>query len=326
MRTHTTWFALLLCLALVVPLFAWWDEGHMVINRAAALKLPETMPAFFRAAVPQLEFDAPEPDRWKGSGVEALYKSEDPEHFLNVEMLNGFGAMPDNRYAYIHQLEAKRAADEAAGIKPAGNKNALTPDNVGTQPYAVIETYGRLVEAFREYRQLTADKKPSLAAEQNAVLYAGWMGHYVGDGAQPLHTTIHYNGWAGANPNGYTTDRHTHTNFEGEFVRANLDKLTAASIAADLKPPVQLQHPFQDYLQYIRDSNAQVEKLYQLEKAGAFKGTGTDEGVAFVRTRFVAGSQMLLNLWYTAWLESATDPRANRPRPAASAPGKPSQD
>lgn len=303
----------LLCLALLVPVFGWWEEGHMLVNRAAALKLPRAVPLFFRSAVSRLEYDGPEPDRWKASGVEALYRSEDPEHYLNMEMLAGFGDMPDNRYAYIRQLAAKRVADTAAGVKPAGSKEELTPDNVGTQPYAVIEGYGRLVEAFREYRRLTAEHKSSLAAQQNAVLYAGWMGHYVADGAQPLHTTVHYNGWTGPNPSGYTTDRHTHANFEGEFVKANLKKFPAAAIAAELRPPTQLQHPFQDYLQYLRDSNGQVEKVYQIEKNGAFKGAGTDEGVAFVRARFVAGAQMLLNLWYTAWLESATDPRANRP-------------
>jgi len=31
--------------------------------------------------------------------------------------------------------------------------------------------------------------------EHKIVFYAGWLGHYVGDGSQPLHTTIHYNGW-----------------------------------------------------------------------------------------------------------------------------------
>ena len=33
----------------------------------------------------------------------------------------------------------------------------------------------------------------------------GVMGHYVGDCAQPLHTTKHHNGWVGENPHGYTT-------------------------------------------------------------------------------------------------------------------------
>ena len=42
--------------------------------------------------------------------------------------------------------------------------------------------------------------------EQAILFYAGWLGHYVGDGSQPLHTTIQYNGWVGPNPHGYTTE------------------------------------------------------------------------------------------------------------------------
>ena len=38
----------------------------------------------------------------------------------------------------------------------------------------------------------------------------GVMGHYVGDGSQPLHTTVHFNGWVGDNPKGYTTKQTFH--------------------------------------------------------------------------------------------------------------------
>ena len=67
---------------------------------------------------------------------------------------------------------------------------------------------------------------------------------------------------------------------------------------------MRLEHPFQDYVAYLRDSNKLVEKCYQLEKAGAFQEKGTPEGREFVRQRLAAGAQMLLNMWYTAWEES----------------------
>jgi hypothetical protein len=57
-------------------------------------------------------------------------------------------------------------------------------------------------------------------------------------------------------------------------------------------------------MQFLRDSNSQVQRFYELEKTGAFKDRGTPEGLAFTRARLAAGAQMLLNLWYTAWLES----------------------
>jgi len=32
-------------------------------------------------------------------------------------------------------------------------------------------------------------------AEANVVYVMGVMGHFVGDGSQPLHTTMYFNGW-----------------------------------------------------------------------------------------------------------------------------------
>lgn len=55
---------------------------------------------------------------------------------------------------------------------------------------------------------------------------------------------------------------------------------------------------------FIRDTNGLVEKVYQLEKAGGFQGSGSPEALEFTKKRLAAGAQMLLNLWYTAWLES----------------------
>jgi hypothetical protein len=34
--------------------------------------------------------------------------------------------------------------------------------------------------------------------ENDLAFYMGWLGHYIGDGSQPLHVTIHGDGWKGA--------------------------------------------------------------------------------------------------------------------------------
>src|SRR5207302_9133880 len=97
------------------------------------------------------------------------------------------------------------------------------------------------------------------------------------------------------------------------------DLLKVEQSAAMVTGPVQLKHPFKDYQQYLRDSLEQMEPLYKLEKAGAFKGSGSPEGRAFAAKRLAAGAQMLVNMWYTAWMESAVDPPPYRPRPATPA-------
>ena len=47
-------------------------------------------------------------------------------------------------------------------------------------------------------------------------------------------------------------------------------------------------------------------EVHAIEKAGGFNGKGSPEAFDFTTHRLAAGSQMLLNLWYTAWIESAT--------------------
>ena len=47
-----------------------------------------------------------------------------------------------------------------------------------------------------------------------------------------------------------------------------------------------------------------VDKVYQIDKAGGFEGSGSQEGKEFACQRLAAATQMLLNLWYTAWIES----------------------
>ena len=79
------------------------------------------------------------------------------------------------------------------------------PDKIGLQPWEANEIWERLKAALREYRDESAAHQDTRFSEQAALFYAGWLGHYVGDGSQPLHTTDKYNGWVGANPNGYTT-------------------------------------------------------------------------------------------------------------------------
>ena len=50
----------------------------------------------------------------------------------------------------------------------------------------------------------------------------------------------------------------------------------------------------------------------------ALYGKGSTEAFDFTTHRLAAGSQMLLNLWYTAWLDSAINPEAPQATSAVS--------
>jgi len=304
--------ALVLILVLLhghVPANGWGYEGHEMINRVAASKIPAAMPAFLRQGSAHLTYLGPEPDRWRSQTEHALKYSQEPDHFLDFERIPAdFGPLPKDRYYFMRALFERRAAALAAGMdKKEADK--LLPDKVGLQPYITMEIYGRLKVAFREYRKFKAEKEQTKevmqkiwAAEQNAIFYAGWLGHYVADGSQPLHTTVNYDGWvAGPNPNNYRTERGIHWEFEGPYVGKNFKD---ADFAALVKGPTQLKDPFNDYVAYLKDSLALMPKVYELDKAGGFKDAGTPAAREFTRHRLAAGSQMLVNLWYTAWIES----------------------
>src|SRR5262249_42268545 len=124
----------------------------------------------------------------------------------------------------------------------------------GLQPYNVMEIYGRLKNAFTEYRQLRGRGQPTDFVEHKIVFYAGWLGHYVADGSQPLHTTIHYNGWIGPNPNEYVTGAGIHFEFETAYVSRNIAMTDFAGL-------VHAPERISDRLSVNEESLKEAEKL-----------------------------------------------------------------
>lgn len=311
---------LLIFLLLPLPAGTWGHEGHTLINEVAARKIPREMPGFFRKARKLIVHLGYEPDRWRDVREVSLRDAQAPDHFIDFELLADVPELPRERYAFYKLLDEKRAAN--AGAPVPGKPEGLTPEGVGLQPYATMEVYERLRAAFREYRKLKAEQKRTREVEQKVVFYAGWLGHYVADGSNPMHTTIHHHGWVGENPNLYTTDSRIHWAFESAYVAANLKATDFESL---VQAPLRLSDPFGDYVKYLRESNQLVEPFYRLERTGAFAGPGTPEGHDFTRRRLAAGSQMLLNLWYTAWRESVElpEPPPYTPRTPATPPTVP---
>lgn len=278
---------------------AWGNEGHRMVNKLAAEALPADVPAFLHAqtAVEEIEYLGPEPDRWRSPAEPELGAAQAPEHFLDLELADGLGALPHKRLDF----EAK--------VFAAGQR----PEKIGLQPWVTEEVWERLKAAMRQYRQMKAANQDTRPVEAAVLFYTGWLGHYVGDGAQPLHVTVQYNGWTGPNPNGYTTAHQIHSQFESAFVAANIH---APEVAAKMMPAQAIEGDiFDAYMSYLRHSATYVEKVYQLEKGGGFVGVGTAESRDFTVERLAAGASMLRDLIYSAWLDSAqtvADPYAGK--------------
>lgn len=294
---HFAVFVLLPLLA-VPQSFGWGDVGHKMINRLAWESLPSDVPAFLRSpeAADEIEYLGPEPDRWRSPAEPELNAEQAPDHFIDLEYAEMIGKLPRRRYDYI-------AALTAAEITHPDLARQLDPSKVGFQPYITSEVWERLKAAMREYRSQSTRHENTKPVEAAILFYAGWLGHYVGDGSMPLHTTRDYNGWVEKeNPNGYTTEHTIHSQFESAFVSATIKP-------EDVKPLMTPIHPVVDewdaYLEYLHHSNSLVERVYQLDKQQGFIGTGTPEAKQFTSERLAAGASMLRDLIYAAWIKSA---------------------
>jgi len=289
-------------IALPALVFAWGEAGHRITGEAAALELPPSAPTFFRNASRQLAYLNPEPDRWRNRAERtldpALEGATAPDHFIDMEMAppNVLAAAlkaPD-RFGYLDTLAA-------AGVKGVA---------MGLLPFRMLELSQQLREDFRQWRVAPDSTKPWI--EARIIDDAGILGHYVADGSNPSHTSVQFNGWTGPNPNGYATDKRFHARFESVYVGANIklaDVLAKMDTTARLFPDLRTA-----IISYLRETNTQVEHLYQLDKAHPFDTNTTSvEDKAFTVERLAAGAKMLRDIWWTAWVTSG-QPVPNPPR------------
>ncbi|HKR01581.1 MAG TPA: hypothetical protein VJT09_12960 [Pyrinomonadaceae bacterium] len=270
---------------------AWGEHGHKLSGRAAATRLPKTMPDFFRKAADQLEYLNPEPDRWRSKVMKEMNEAFSYDHFIDLEMVPPAALDAEDRYAYLIALYQ-------AGIKQ--------PEVAGLLPFRILELYERLRAEFHLWRN-ARDKRTRRWIEGRILNDAGVLGHYVSDGANPHHATIHHNGWDKntPNPNNYTADDTFHGRFESEYVGTHI-RLNDLLPLIDPAPRV-IENPRAEIIAYLRKSNSLVERLYQLDKQAKFdKETTAAENKSFTVDRLAAGVEMLRALWWTAWVRSET--------------------
>lgn len=274
----------------------WGADGHVMAGRAAAETLPREMPAFFRDAAEQLAYLNPEPDRWRNRALREMDEAWSYDHYVDLENLPPGAVDAPDRWTYL------RALYQAGLERPERDGGFL--------PFRMVEMYQRLVTEWRLWRAETDPERRAWIAAR-ILNDAGTLGHYVTDASNPHHTTIHFNGWAASapNPEGYTTGRDFHARFESDFVRAHVrfsdvrSRVTddARSVAGSARAAI---------LVHLLESHGEVETLYRLDRDVGFDPGRAADGRTrdFAAERIAAGARTLRDLWWSAWLESATEP------------------
>ena len=272
----------------------WGQHGHEISAQAAATALPADMPDFFRAAADQLIYLNPEPDRWRRDSLDAMNEAFRYDHYIDIEVVPASALAARDRYQYLAILH-----DSTDLARPARDAGLL--------PFHILELYQRLEIEFALWRAASDSTRRSYI-EERIIQDAGILGHFVTDGANPQHTSVHHNGWAEGypNPHGYTLERNFHRRFESRFVEA---QISAADVRARMSAhPRALSNVRNDVWEYLRASHGQIERLYQLEQAASFDATNTlPSHREFAIQRLAAGSEMLRALWYHAWLASGVE-------------------
>ena len=315
MRTRKTRLLALLLAACVVGLGgrtapAWDEEGHIIVTRLAVSGLPQSMPEWLRTPEvrSRLDYLSAEPDRWRGQANVHLDHVNKPDHFMDEELLRPFGlsfaTLPPLRREFTDLMATRRALHpEKFEPYDRARDRDYTKQVPGLLPYAVAELQGKLaaswttLKTYEKHRDRVTDDMIR-DARANVVYHMGILSHFVGDGSQPLHTTIHYNGWSGDNPKGYTRSRGFHKRIDGGVLVHH--GITRDSLPGNPRPavPVSEKDYWRDIGSYLRRTFEQVEPLYALEKSGDLD---REAGKRFIEARLLDGGAMLAGVWAAAY-------------------------
>lgn len=255
---------------------AWGPRGHILVTRAA-VAASASLPSWFREAERALVELSIAPDRWRAveDEVPAL-KARAADHYFELDAW-GAASLPVDRWGYVREAQRRR----------------LDPADIGFLPFALLEEYGMLTSAFRDFRAGRA------GAREQVLTAAGTLAHLAGDAAVPLHATRHHDGWVGDNPRAFRRSRGVHRWFESEMVTRSdptwLDlRVGSVGPSGDVR---------RDVLAALGESLAAVPRLYEAEQR-AHRSRDGDAAQALVRERAAAGAALLASIWQAAWQQS----------------------
>jgi hypothetical protein len=260
----------LLALAFSNFVFGWGDQGHKLINNKAVALLPAEMQSFTKWK-DYITLHAVDPDNRKKDD-----KSEPPKHFIDIDFYKEF-------------INGKMVEDKIELISIYGDSMVTRQ---GILPWATLETYHKLIQALKDKNK------------DQVLLYTSDLGHYVGDGHQPMHTMLNYNGQLSG-------QKGVHARYEIKMVDKYISEIDSSITTASVK---KVDNPFKFIFDYIANANSVQSVVLDadLTSSKMAKSNESDEYLRLMwfKTKYVTGLQFntavsdLSSLIYTAWLEA----------------------
>jgi hypothetical protein len=224
---------LTLILLTSTPALAWDSKTHREITYLAIQALPQSpLKDLFVRNGSRLEYFSVEPDVVREKyGDEA----EKIRHYIDLEY---YGADPF----------AALVPDRAAMNKRFGADALLRS---GTLPWTIDDFANSFEDGW------------SRGDCHRLLRVAGFLAHYVGDASQPLHSTIHFDG--------YASDRGVHMRIE----RAVDDDISQLSRSAEAQIHlVDIDSVWSVTIDEIRGANSQIAELLEADRAARRQSGG----------------------------------------------------
>ncbi len=289
-----------------------------MIGVAAMQALPGELPEFLKTpqAISDVGEYSREPDRIKRAG-HAFDSDRDQGHFLDLSddgsVLGGpkITGLPPTRQSYEKVLQAAGTDSWKAGYLP----------------YSILESYQQLAQDFAYWKALKfAEANPAwgehkafftadrVRRQSQILITIGELSHFVGDGSQPMHVSIHFNGWGEyPNPKGYSTAK-LHAPFESDLVRA---AVTIQGVEKAMAPLQALSGTLDQHIgAYLAATSDQLVPLYEMEKAGGMK-SGDPRGATFATRQIAIGASELRDMVVMAWQAADKQTVGWKPVPVA---------
>ena len=254
--------------------YSWGSTAHKFINLKAVQHLPASM-ARLRADSLYYQSHASDADNRKVSGDTAFFNESD-RHFIDIDSYPDFRHLP-------HAL-----------MTVIGMYGWETVKQTGTLPWATVMVMDSLTAQIARGDYAAADQSMSD------------LGHYVGDGHQPLHCTENYDGYATGN-NGI------HSRYETGMINQ-----FKTSLAITPDSAVYIGSPLDYIFGYILQANTLVDSILHgdtyAKSVSGYSGSGSVPASYYTALWQKTGTMTqqciqdatvaLASLWYTAWVNA----------------------
>jgi hypothetical protein len=252
--------------------FAWGNKAHRIINMHAIEMLPEEMDKM-KDWKDYIAEHASDPDIRRDNGSDT---TEWPKHFIDLdyypEFLNGEMINDKNKLIDIY--------------------GEATVTKMGLLPWATLETFENLKKSFA---QKNRDK---------VLIYASDLGHYVGDGHQPFHTMLNYDGQL-------SDQKGIHGRYESEMVNKYIDQISNSIMPREI---TYVEGPLDFIFDYLSASNFCSPIILEADKIAhkqtVSHGSSDYYKLMWFRTKQITIEQIsnatgvLASLIYTAWIDA----------------------